>query len=101
MNKQNSLSATVDALSNDYASLAEMETLRDAFTALQEDITLADRVTARIGKLEYRIALVQTWQEALKTHLYLTEGNMGDAETTLELALPHLGQASALGPESE
>jgi hypothetical protein len=45
--------------------------------------------------------LVQTWQEILKTHLYLTEGNAGDAETTLTLAMTHLDQVAALGPGSE
>jgi septal ring factor EnvC (AmiA/AmiB activator) len=95
------LSSAVDALPSDYASLEEAETLRDEFATLQESVTLADQVAAQIDTLEHRIVLVQTWQEVLKTHLYLTEGNVGDAETILELAMTHLGQASALSPESE
>ena len=95
------LSSNVTAISNDYASLEEVEVLRDEFTTLQENVTLAARVAAQVDALEYRIILVQTWQEVLKAHLYLTENNAGNAETTLELALTHLGQASALGPESE
>lgn len=95
------LSSTVDAISNDYASLEEVETLRDEFTALQESVTLADQITVQLDTLEYRIILMQTWQEVLKTHLYLTEGNVGDAETTLALVMTHLDQAAALGPEDE
>jgi len=95
------LSLTVAAISDDYASLAEVETLRDEFTALQESVTLSDQVAAQLDTLEYRIVLLQTWQEVLKTHLYLTEGNVGDAETILELAMTHLDQASALSPEGE
>ncbi len=66
----------------------------------QED-KQSKQVAAQLDTLEHRIVLVQTWQEVLKTHLYLTESNAGDAETTLALAMTHLGQASALGPESE
>lgn len=95
------LSSSVDAISSDYASLAEVETLQDEFATLQKDITLSEQVTAQVDTLTYRIALMQTWQEVLKTHLYLTEGNVGDAEATLELALTHLSQTSALSPESE
>jgi septal ring factor EnvC (AmiA/AmiB activator) len=95
------LSSAVTAISGDYASLDEVDTLRDEFVILQEQVTLAEQVTAQIAALEHRIILVQTWQEILKTHLYLTEGNVGDAETTLALAMTHLSQAAALGPESE
>jgi septal ring factor EnvC (AmiA/AmiB activator) len=95
------LSSVVDALSSDYVSLEEVETLRDEFATLQEGVTLSEQVAAQIDALEHRIILVQTWQEVLKTHLYLTEGNVGDAETTLELAMTHLGQASVLSPEGE
>lgn len=95
------LSSTVDAISNDYASLEEVETLRDEFTALQESVTLSDQVAGQLDTLEYRIILMQTWQEVFKTHLYLTESNVGDAETTLALAMTHLDQAAALGPEDE
>lgn len=95
------LSPAVAAMSNDYASLEEVGTLRDEFTTLQESVTLADQVAAQLDTLGRRIVLIQTWQEVLKTHLYLTEGNVGDAETTLELALTHLDQASALSLESE
>jgi chromosome segregation ATPase len=95
------LSTTVDRLPNDYVSQEEMETLRDEFGALQEDVTLAEQVGAQIDALEYRIGLVQTWQEVLKTHLYLTEGNVGNAETMLELATTHLAGASTLASEAE
>ena len=95
------LSATVDGLPSDYAGREEMETLRDEFDTLQEDVTLAEQVAAQIDALEYRIALVQTWQEVLKTHIYLTEGNVGNAEAMLELATAHLAGASALAPEGE
>jgi septal ring factor EnvC (AmiA/AmiB activator) len=95
------LSSSVTVISGDYASLDEVDTLRAEFTALQEDITLADQVTAQIDALEYRIALMQVWQQVLKTHVYLSEGNAGNAGTTLELALTHLDRASALGPEGE
>jgi hypothetical protein len=37
----------------------------------------------------------------LKTRLYLTEDNLGDAEATLELAAAHLARAAALAPEQE
>ena len=95
------LSSTVDAISNDYASLEKVETLRDEFTALQESVTLSDQVAGQLDTLEYRIILMQTWQEVFKTHLYLTEGNVGDAETTLALAMTHLNQAATLSPEAE
>ena len=95
------LSSTVDAIFNDYASLEEVETLHDEFTALQESVTLADQVAGQLDTLEYRIILMQAWQEIFKTHLYLTESNVGDAETTLALAMTHLDQAAALGPEDE
>ena len=95
------MSADVGAISTDYAGLAEVETLRDEFADLQESVTIAGRVAAQIDVLEYRIVLAQIWQEVLKTQLYLTEGNLGDAETTLALATAHFSQASALNPESE
>jgi len=95
------LSSAIDGIASDYASLEEVGTLRDEFATLQKDVTFSEQVTAQLDALEYRIILVQTWQEVLKAHLYLTEGNMGDAETTLGLAMNHLDQASALGPESE
>lgn len=95
------LSSAVDTISNDYASWEEVETLRDEFTTLQESVTLADQVAGQLDTLEYRIILVQTWQEVLKAHLYLTEGNVGDVGTTLALAMAHLDQAAALGPEVE
>lgn len=95
------LSSTVEAISNDYASVAEVETLRDDFAALEEDVTFSEQVTDQLDTLDHRIVLMQTWQEVLKTRLYLTEGNVGDAETTLALAITHLGQAAQLRPESE
>jgi uncharacterized coiled-coil protein SlyX len=94
------LSSTVDAISNDYASLEQVETLRDEFTALQESVTLSNQVAGQLDTLEYRIILMQTWQEVFKTHLYLTEGNVGDAETTLALAMTHLDVAVFIGPYS-
>jgi septal ring factor EnvC (AmiA/AmiB activator) len=95
------LSSSVTAISSDYASLDEMDSLRAEFTTLREQVTLSDQVAAQIDTLEYRIVLMQIWQQVLKTHVYLTEGNAGDAETTLELALTHFDRASALGPEDE
>jgi len=95
------LSSAVAAVSSDYASLADVGSLRDEFAALQEDVTLAEQVAAQIDTLERRIIFLQTWQEVLKTHLYLTEGNVGDAETTLAVAMTHLSQASALHPRQE
>jgi len=95
------LSSTVAVISNDYASLEEVETLRDEFGALQEDVTLSEQVTVQIDALAYRIILLQAWQEVLKTHLYLTEGNVGDAEASLALAATHLDQAATVVPESE
>jgi uncharacterized coiled-coil protein SlyX len=95
------LSSAVATISSDYAGLADVEVLRDEFAALQEDVTLAEQVAVQIDALERRIVLLQTWQEVLKTHLYLTEGNVGDAETTLAVAITHLSQASALSPRQE
>jgi len=95
------LSAIADSLPDDYASVEEIETLRDDFAALQESVSLADQTAAQIEALEYRAALMQVWQETLKTRIYLTEGNVGNAETTLELAMTHLEQAAALGAEEE
>jgi uncharacterized coiled-coil protein SlyX len=95
------LSADLGAISADYASLAEVETMGGEVAELQEDVKIASGITAEIDTLEYRIVLAQTWQEVLKTQLYLTEGNVGDAETTLGLATAHFGQASALDPNSE
>ncbi len=95
------LSSAVATISDDYASLEEVETLRDEFATLEEDVTLSEQVAVQIDALERRIVLMQTGQEVLKTYLYLSEGNVGDAETTLELALTHLDQAAALSPESE
>ncbi len=95
------LSATAEGLPNDYASREEMETLRDEFASLQESVTLSDQVAAQVDALEYRTALMQVWHEVLKIRLYLTEGNVGNAATTLELATTHLEQAAALGPEEE
>ena len=95
------LSSTVEAISNDYASLEKVETLRDEFATLQEDVTLSEQVAVQIDTLERRIVLMQTGQEVLKAYLYLSAGNAGSAETTLELALTHLDQAAALSPESE
>jgi len=95
------LSSAVTAISSDYASLEEVETLQDEFATLQKDVTLSEQVAAQVDTLERRILLVQTWQEVLKTRLYLTEGNVGDAETMLALAMTRLSQAAALSPESE
>jgi hypothetical protein len=95
------LSAAVSGISSDYASLGDVETLDEEFATLQEEVVLAEQIGAQIETLERRIVLVQTWQEVLKTHIYLTEGNVGDAETTLALAMTHLSQASALGPGTE
>jgi septal ring factor EnvC (AmiA/AmiB activator) len=97
----NELSSAVDAISNNYASVAEVGTLRDEFATLEKDVMLSEQVTAQLETLEHRIVLVQTWQEVLKTRLYVTEGNVGDAETTLALAMTHLGQVAVLRPESE
>jgi septal ring factor EnvC (AmiA/AmiB activator) len=95
------LSAAVSGISSDYASLGDVEALDEEFVMLQEEVVLAEQIGAQIDTLERRIVLVQTWQEVLKTHIYLTEGNVGDAETTLALAMVHLSQASALGPGTE
>ena len=95
------LSETADKLPDDYAGLEEMEALRDDFAALRESVALADQIAAQVKALEYRAALMQVWQEVLKAHIYLTAGNAGNAATTLELALTHLDQVSALGPEAE
>jgi septal ring factor EnvC (AmiA/AmiB activator) len=95
------LSASVTAISGDYASLDETDTLSAEFATLQERVTLSDQVAAQMDALEYRVALMQVWQQVLKTHAYLTEGNVGDAETTLELAVTQLDRVSALGPGDE
>lgn len=95
------LSSSITAISNDYASLEEVETLRDEFAALQEDVTLSKQVAAQIDTLERRIVLMQTGQEVLKAYLYLSAGNAGDAETMLALAMTHLDQAAEFSPENE
>jgi len=95
------LSEITDKLPNNYASLEEMEALRDEFAALGESVALADQIAAQVKALEYRAALMQVWQEVLKAHINLTAGNAGNAATTLELALTHLDQVSAFGPEAE
>jgi hypothetical protein len=95
------LSTGLGAISADYAGLAEVEAVRDELSELQEGVAIASGIAAQIGTLEYRIVLAQTWQEVLKTQLYLTEGNVGDAETTLGLATAHFSQASELIPQPE
>jgi uncharacterized coiled-coil protein SlyX len=95
------LSASVDGIAGDYAAKEEISGVRDEVAALRQQVTLAERTTEQIDALAYRIVLLQTWQEVLKTHLYLSEGNVGNAETTLTLAMTHLGQAAVLGPEDE
>ena len=95
------LSSAVGAISDDYASVAEVEALGDRVTALQAAVTSSEQVAGQLDELAYRLVLVQIWQEVLKTRLYLTEGNLGDAGTTLGLATAHLGQAAGLGPQSD
>jgi len=95
------LSTDIAAFSSDYASREKMEMLSDDFAALQEEITFAEQTTAQVKALEYRSLLTQIWLETLKSHLYLTEDNVSDAETTLELAMKHIDQAAALGSEDE
>jgi predicted nucleic acid-binding Zn-ribbon protein len=95
------LSLTVDTIANDYASLEEMATLSEEFSSLQENVTFSEQTATQLDALEHRIVLVQIWQEVLKTRLYLVEGNVGDAETTLALALEHLGRAGAVSSEEE
>ncbi len=95
------LSATVNGLPDNYASAEEIETLRDDLAALWEGVSLADQTAAQIEALEYRATLIQVWQETLKTHIYLTAGNVGNAAATLELAAAHIEQAAALSPKEE
>ena len=95
------LSASVDIIAADYADMEEISGVRDEIATLREDVTLAEQTAEQIDALAYRIVLLQAWQEVLKTHLYLSEGNVGNAETTLTLAMTHLGQAAVLGAEGE
>jgi uncharacterized coiled-coil protein SlyX len=95
------LSASVDAIASDYAGQEEVADVRDEVTTLREEVTFAEQTAEQIDALAYRIVLLQAWQEVLKTHLYLSEGNVGTAETALALATTHLGQAAAQSPESE
>jgi uncharacterized coiled-coil protein SlyX len=95
------LSASVEAIAGDYAGQEEVADIRDAVTTLREEVTFAEQTAEQIDALAYRIVLLQAWQEVLKTHLYLSEGNVGTAETALALATTHLGQAAAQSPESE
>jgi uncharacterized coiled-coil protein SlyX len=95
------LSASVDAIAGDYAHTEEISGVRGEVANLREEVTLAEQTAEQIDALAYRIVLLQAWQEVLKTHLYLSEGNVGNAETTLTLAMAHLDQAAVLSPEGE
>jgi hypothetical protein len=91
------LSLAVAAIGPDYAPKREVTTLRDELGELQEQVVLSDEIAVQIAALAHRVLLIQAWQEVLKTHLYLSEGNARDAETTLALATAHLNQASESG----
>jgi chromosome segregation ATPase len=53
-------------------------------------------VYGQLGNLEGRLALLQTAQDLVKVRLLLLEENPGTARDTLDLAIAHLDQASAL-----
>jgi chromosome segregation ATPase len=68
--------------------------------ALQAEETRGelDGAYAQLGGLEGRLALLQTAQDLVKVRLLLLEENPGTARDTLDLAIVHLDQASALMP---
>jgi chromosome segregation ATPase len=57
-----------------------------------------DDVYVQLGDFEGRLALLQTAQDLVKVRLLLLEENPGTARNTLDLAIAHLDQASALMP---
>lgn len=59
----------------------------------------ADRTAEQAGRLEGRLALLQTAQDLVKVRLLLLEENSRSARDTLILATAHLEQAMALMPE--
>jgi chromosome segregation ATPase len=99
------LSASLAALVEDKADAAQLEDLegevRDEITELQDQVSSAERVVEQVDALGYGLALLETRGELVKAYLDLTEGNAGDAETTLALALTHLAQATELAPEGD
>ena len=95
------LSSAMAGISADRAREADVAALRKEFSALQVEVALSDEITGQIDTLAHRVLLMQAWQEVLKTQLYLTEGNVRDAEATLELAMTRLDQAAKSSPAGD
>jgi len=78
------------------AAKATRSELEGAIADLEEK---TDQIADQAGKLEGRLALLQTAQDLLKVRLLLLEENPRSARDTLTLATAHLEQAMPLMPE--
>jgi chromosome segregation ATPase len=91
--------ATVD-LNKQIEDLEERlgDVTSDLGQQVEENRGELDDAHALLGDLEGRLALLQTAQDLVKVRLLLLEENPGTARETLDLAIAHLDQASALMP---
>jgi chromosome segregation ATPase len=74
------------------------ETQAEFNRQIQDTEGRTDDLETQVGALTGRLALLQTAQDLVKVRLLLMEENTGAARETLDLAVAHLDQASALMP---